>query len=269
MAHSRLLGAAILVLMVLALPHLRVAPTVAASTPTFSADVAPILFSHCASCHRPGEIAPMSLLTYETTRPWARAIRDQVATGQMPPWHATQPRGTFANDRRLSDQDRNTLIRWVDAGAPRGNPKDLPPPPRFTEGWQIGEPDVILRMPEPFEVPASGEVDYQNFRVPTNFSEDKWVQAIEVRPGARKVVHHILVFCAEPDGVTGEMPFAQVVPKMHLMHHGKRVERLIATTAPGTNAMILPPGEALLIKAGATLRFQIHYTADGTAAADR
>ena len=269
MAKTRLLCATVVVITGLALPLIGLTPATSASTPTFSADVAPILFKHCASCHRPGEIAPMSLLTYETTRPWARSIREQVASGQMPPWHATQPPGTFANDRRLSEQERNTLIRWVDAGAPQGRPKDLPPPPKFSEGWEIGEPDTILSMANEFEVPESGVIAYQNFQVPTNFTDDKWVQAIEVRPGARKVVHHILVFCREPDAAVRPVPFTQLVPKRPLLHGGRRPEKLIATTAPGTNAMILPPGKALLIKAGAVLRFQIHYTTNGTAARDK
>jgi hypothetical protein len=261
------LFATVFVVTVLALPVISTTQKISASTPTFSADVAPILFKNCASCHRPGEIAPMSLLTYENARPWARSIRQQVASGQMPPWHATQPRGTFANDRRLSDKERDTLIRWVDAGAPQGDPKDLPPQPKFADGWEIGAPDTVLSMSKEFNVPASGEIDYQNFQVPTNFTEDKWVQAIEVRPGTRSVVHHILVFCHEPDAKGTEMPYISVVPKA--LHQWKQFDRLIATTAPGTNAMILPPGQALLIKAGAVLRFQIHYTSNGTAAKDR
>jgi len=252
---------------VMALPLFSASPETSASTPTFSADVAPILFKNCAGCHRPGEIAPMSLLTYESARPWARSIREQVATGQMPPWHATQPRGTFSNDRRLTDKERDTLIRWVDAGAPQGNPKDLPPQPNFADGWQIGKPDLVLSMPKEFNVPATGEIAYQNITVPTNFTEDKWVQAIEVRPGTRAVVHHILVFCREPGTELSPMPYKMVVPQMQ--HEWKRFDRLIATTAPGTNAMILSPGQGLLIKAGAVLRFQIHYTANGTAAKDR
>src|SRR5262249_18298067 len=161
--------------------------------PTFTKDIAPIIYKNCTGCHRPGEIAPMSLLTYEEVRPWARAIREQVAQGTMPPWHASAPRGTFSNDRRLSDQERESVIRWVDSGASRGEPGDLMPAPRFADGWEIGTPDVVLSMPSEFEVPASGTVPYQYFQVPTNFKEDKWVQAVEVRPGARSVVHHVLV----------------------------------------------------------------------------
>src|SRR6516162_791630 len=106
-------------------------PAVAAGAPTFSKEVAPLLYKNCATCHRPGEIAPMSLLTYEQVRPWAKSIREKVLSGQMPPWHAAEPRGTFLNDRRLTDDEKKTLVAWIDAGAPQGEPKDLPPAPQF------------------------------------------------------------------------------------------------------------------------------------------
>ena len=130
----------------------------------------------------------MSLLSYEDARPWAKAIREKVAVGNMPPWHATQAHGTFSNDRRLSEKDKETLIRWADGGAPKGDPKDLPPAPKFVEGWEIGTPDAVISMPREFEVKESGTIAYQFFEAPTNFTEDKWIQAIEVRPGARSVV---------------------------------------------------------------------------------
>jgi hypothetical protein len=251
------------------------------SAPTFSKDVAPILYRNCATCHRPGEIAPMSLLTYEDARPWAQAIREQVARGDMPPWHADSPHGTFSNDRRLSDQEKDILMRWVDAGAPRGNPKDLPPQPKFAEGWTIGTPDAVISMGKEFEVPASGTIGYQYISAPTNFTEDKWVQAIEVRPGARSVVHHVLVFCREagearPNAFVPDLPklpAGELRPRaLGLARPEQRPGKpgvLIATTAPGTNAMVFEPGTALLIKAGSVLVFQIHYTANGTATKDR
>ena len=250
------------------------------ATPTFSKDVAPILYKNCANCHRPGEIAPMSLLTYENARPWARAIREQVALGNMPPWHATQPRGTFSNDRRLTEQEKDTLIRWADAGAPKGDPKDQPPIPKFVDGWEIGTPDAVISMPKEFEVPASGTVAYQFFEAPTNFTEDKWVQAIEVRPGTRSVVHHVLVFCREPGSRRIAPSFtpvgARVPGSSQEDSHGRSGSpqptgpgSLIATTAPGTNAMIYKPGAALLVKAGSVLLFQVHYTSNGAAAKDR
>jgi hypothetical protein len=250
------------------------------SAPTFSRDVAPILFKNCAGCHRPGEIAPMPLLTYEQTRPWAKSIKEKVALGQMPPWHAAEPLGTFSNDRRLTAAEKDTLIQWATTGAAKGDPKDLPPPPKFAEGWDIGKPDVVLSMAKAFQVPASGTISYQYFTVPTNFTEDKWVQAIEVRPGTRSVVHHILVFCREPDAQPRSPAFVQIPPKSGATARTAGPDHavtpqpsgpgtLIATTAPGTNAMSFEPGSAMRIKAGSTLLFQIHYTANGKAAEDQ
>ena len=181
--------------------------------PTYSADVAPILYKNCASCHRPNDIAPMPLLTYEQTRPWAKSIREKVSLGLMPPWHATEARGTFSNDRRLTDSEKDTLIRWASNGAPQGDPKDLPPQPKFTDGWEIGSPDTVFTMEKPYDVPASGTINYQYFKIPTNFTEDKWVQAIEVRPGVRQVVHHVLVFRQEQNAVRQPPPYAVLVPK--------------------------------------------------------
>ena len=250
-----------------------------AATPTYSKDVAPILFKNCAGCHRPGDIAPMSLLTYDEARPWAKAIRSAVALGKMPPWHAAAPRGTFSNDRRLTDQERETLVAWADGGAPQGNVKDLPPRPKFVEGWEIGKPDTVISMLKPYDVPASGTINYQYIEIPTNFTEDKWVQAIEVKPGVRSVVHHILVFSKEPGATPPPAAFTTIVPRPFAPKEGQKPIDpnatlagirgvLIATTAPGTNAMTFQPGSALLIKAGSILTFQIHYTANGTPTSD-
>lgn len=243
----------------------------APSTPTFTKDVAPVLYKNCVSCHRPGDVAPMSLLTYEDAKPWAASIREKVSTGAMPPWHATQSHETFLNDRRLTDAEKKTLVAWASNGAPKGDLKDLPPVPKLAEGWQIGKPDLVLSMKEDYQVPATGTIVYQNFTIPTNFTEDKWVQAIEVRPGTRSVVHHILVFCKEPEGATHPIAYKSTVPKMP--ERGSRGNSsgptLIASTAPGTNALTFPEHTALLIRAGSTVIFQIHYTANGTASKDR
>ena len=252
----------------------------AAGAPTFSKDVAPLLYKNCATCHRPGEIAPMSLLTFEQVRPWAKSIREKVLSGQMPPWHAAQPRGTFGNDRRLTDAEKNTLTAWVDAGAPQGDAKDLPPVPQFAEGWEIGKPDLVLSMPKPYDVPASGTIAYQFVSIPTNFTEDEWIQAIEIRPGNRSVVHHILAFVREPGKQAQPPAFLTVVPRIQRatasrdgnapqQGQGGGMGALIATTAPGTNAMIFEPGWALKIPAGAVVLFQVHYTANGKAATDQ
>ena len=244
-----------------------------AATPTFTKDVAPIIYQNCASCHRPGDIGPMPLLTYEQVRPWARSIKEKVSLGLMPPWHSTQAHGVFSNDRRLSDADKNTLVQWASNGAPEGNPKDLPAPPKFTEGWEIGKPDAVLTMAKPYAVPDSGTIAYQYVTIPTNFTEDKWVQAIEVRPGARAVVHHVLVFVRTSGPAPKETAFVPVAPKNAKPGTrplgGGGPGTLIATTAPGTNAMTFEPGMAMKVQAGSSLILQIHYTANGKGASDQ
>ena len=175
----------------------RVPPT--ESAPTFSKDVAPILYTKCVTCHRPGEVAPMSLITYQDVRPWARSIREKVATRVMPPWFADPTYGHFRNDRSLSEKDIDTIERWAGGGARQGNPADLPLLPKFPNGWQIGTPDVVFEMATDYLIPPDGTVDYQYFEVPTNFKEDRWMQAGEVRAGDPEHVHHIIVSVIEPD----------------------------------------------------------------------
>ena len=274
-AHATVLGGAVLM-------SLGIGTSLAAApAPTFSKDVAPILYRNCATCHRPGEAAPMSLLTYKDARPWAKSIRQFVSSGQMPPWHATEAHGVFLNDRRLTEAEKETLTSWVDAGAPEGNPKDLPPAPKFVDGWQIGKPDVVLTMSTPFEVPAKGTIDYQYFTVPTNFTEDKWVTAMEIRPGARKVVHHVIVYMKQPEGTPMVSAFKPVLPVMPQRNRpnakaGAEARRrdsgpgvFLAGTAPGAPPMVFQPGEAIKIPAGSQLVFQMHYTANGTPASDQ
>jgi len=256
------------------------------AAPTFSKDVAPVLYEHCTTCHRPGEIAPMSLLTYEDARPWARAIRDRVVNGTMPPWHADPSHGKFKNDRRLSEREKDVLTKWVAGGAPQGDAQDLPPRPVYTDGWSIGQPDAVLKMSKPYDLPATGEIPYQYFEVATNFTEDKWIQALEIRPGDRSVVHHVLVYGKEPGTATRTQLFRQknppgpVSPTMtkELSDPAVREQQqrdalrrgpLMAQTAPGTPATIYPTGLAQLVKAGTVLTFQIHYTTNGKAASDQ
>jgi hypothetical protein len=251
----------------------------AADVPTFSKDVAPILYTHCTDCHRPGEIAPMSLMTYQDARPWARAIRDEVGDGTMPPWHAEAPHGTFLNERRLSDGEKDTLLKWAANGAPEGDPKDLPPLPTYADGWMIGTPDAIFEVDEPYTVPAEGIVQYEYLYVATNFKEPKWVQAIEVRPGARSVVHHALVFyravpdiertpVLRPNVAQSRLPMptarGQRPPRA-----GLPPQRLLATYAPGTNPQHAPEGTAFRLEPGGILELQMHYTTTGEATVDR
>ena len=177
MTKRRLIYAAAISTIVLALTAIPSARTGFAGTPTFSKDVAPILFKNCASCHRPGDIAPMSLLTYENARPWAKAIREKVAAGSMPPWHATQAHGVFSNDRRLSEKDKDTMIRWADGGAPKGDPKDLPPLPKFAEGWEIGTPDTIISMPREFPISTAR----RTFGCATTFIHPSWQRGLPLK----------------------------------------------------------------------------------------
>ena len=223
-----------------------------AATVTFTRDVAPILYKSCVECHRPGEIAPMPLVTYQDARPWAKSIRDYVASRRMPPWPADPSHEHFANDRRLAEREISTIVAWVNAGAPKGDDRDLPPAPRFVEGWSIGQPDLVLQMSQEFEVPAEGVVPYKYFTVPTNLTEDKWVTAAEFRPGNRAVVHHIIGFIQEPGKKFGEGP-----------------QLSLGGTAPGDPPKRFPKGTAKRLKAGSSIVFQVHYTPNGEAVRDR
>ncbi len=162
---------------------------------TYSHDVAPILFENCASCHRAGEIAPMSLHSYDEVRPWAKAIREKVVKREMPPWFADPAHGKFANDSSLSEDEIAIIAKWVDEGAPRGELKDMPPFPEFTDGWQMGEPDYIIDLPE-VTVPATGPDYFPDFSFTAEVPEDEWVRAVEIRPSNREVAHHVVIFMA-------------------------------------------------------------------------
>jgi mono/diheme cytochrome c family protein len=233
---------------------------------TFAKDVAPILYEKCAECHRPGEIAPMSLLTYKDARPWARSIKDKVANRVMPPWLADPAYGHFSNDRRLSQKQIDTIVAWVDAGAPEGDQKDLPPLPKFTEGWTIGQPDAVVSLPEEIPVPAEGTIPYLYIKVPTHFTEDKWVQAAEIRAGNRSVVHHVIVFVQDPDGKTDAAVDSSPKGKTQAREgHGYK----LVGFAPGEQPKTFPDGMAKLVKAGSNFIFQLHYTTNGQAAKDK
>jgi len=257
------------------------------ATPTYSKDVAPILNARCVACHRPGEIAPMPLTNYKEVRPFAKAIREDIVEGKMPPWHADPQFGKFANDRRLSDEQVRTIVQWVNAGAPEGDAKDLPAPPKFTEGWNIGKPDVEFTIPKPFEVPSEGVVDYQYMIAPTNFTEDRWVAAAEIRPGNREVVHHVIVFVLPPESERGQpqtrdrfgaqcpesRPDAALLKRFQERLKAGREPReggpLLVGWAPGRQGAIAPAGAAWLVRAGSRLQFQLHYTPNGKPAVDR
>lgn len=239
------------------------------SPPTFTKDVMPILQQQCQTCHRPGEAGPFSMLTYQSTRPWAAAMKEAVETRKMPPWFADPRYGKFTNGRTLTDAEIKTISDWADAKAPEGDPKVLPPPMKWVEGWQIGTPDKVYQLPIPFDVPASGVIDYQHIIVPTGFTKDMWVQAAEVRPTDRAVVHHIIAFIREPQSnwfhgePVGQFFIAPQVKTKEQPDTSALPSDFLVGYAPGQPAEILRPGEAKLIKAGSDIIFQVHYTPNG------
>ena len=220
----------------------------------------------------------MSLLSYEHVRPPARAIREKVITRGLQSWCDDRRRVRFGNDRSLLQQQIDTIVKWVDAGAPKGDDNDLPPAPQFVDGWSIGQPDAVFAMEEEFQIPATGEIPYKYFRVPTNLTEDRWIQAIEIRPQARAHVHHVLVYYqAPPDGADVTPIIGQIGPLnrdaadpgagLRARLPGQR--QLLATYAPGTAPQSFRPGTAMRLPAGSRLVLQMHYTANGTAGTDR
>src|SRR5580692_10214358 len=244
--------------------------------PTFTKDVAPILQKHCQTCHRPGEAAPFSMLTYEETRPWAATIKMVATQKIMPPWYADPQYGHFVNERSLSADEIRTLVAWVNGGSQRGAPEDMPAPVNnFVEGWGISTPDKVFQLPNPFSVPAAGVIDYQYVIVPTGFKEDKWVQALEVRPTDRAVVHHIIAYLREP----GSNYFKDQKPGVFFIAPPPKTDEktdasalpsdFLVGYAPGQPAEILHPGEGKLIKAGSDIVFEVHYTPNGKPTTDQ
>jgi len=230
------------------------------SAVTFTKNVAPILYKNCAECHRPTGVAPMSLINYKEVRPWAKAIREKIATREMPPWHLDPQYGKWENDRRLSQKEIDSVVAWIDGGAPEGNAKDLPSLPKLASGWQIGEPDIVFQMPNEFTVPAEGSVPYQHFVVPTNFKEDRYIQALEARAGNLSVVHHIVMMVRDP---------AEQGRRGGQNRKFNIADGILGALSPGQTPFIAKPGQAKLIKAGSQLVFQMHYTPNGTESKDR
>ena len=185
---------------------------------TFNKDVLPVLQKNCQGCHRPGQIGPMPLLTYQNTRPWAKAIKEAVLTKKMPPWFADPRYGHFANERKLTDSEIAVLVRWAESGAPRARPRTARADRSFPPTDGTSQPDRVFAMPTPYEVPATGVIEYTYFVIPTGFTEDTWVAAAEVLPSNRKVVHHVIAFVRPPgsqwmkEAKPGE-PFVPVVHK--------------------------------------------------------
>jgi hypothetical protein len=236
----------------------------AAEPPTFAKDVAPILYKSCVECHRPTAMAPMSLMTYEDARPWARAIKQKVTRREMPPWGADPAVGKFSNDVSLTQSQIDTIAAWVDAGAPLGNRAELPAQPQFAEGWSIGQPDLVFKMITPFQVPADGTVPYTYITVPTNLKEDIWIRGVEFKPTDRRVVHHII-----SDLVEGNGKPVDPEPKVTRDRTRVMVPGGIGGLAPGRLYGVFEEGTARRIPAGADIVLQMHYTTIGEAITDQ
>jgi hypothetical protein len=246
----------------------------AADAPTFYKDVVPVLQANCQTCHRPGEVAPMSLITYEQARPWARAIKSAVVSKKMPPWFADPAFGHFANERRLSGRDIDLLSAWADAGAPAGDEKDAPAPLTFENGWNI-KPDIVVEMPRPFELPARGTIRYKYVLVKTNFKDDMWVSAAEMRPGDPAVLHHGKVWVRPPGSrwmeraIPGEAYEAETQRDILGRNAIEEGNDILGKFNPGLGAQRFDiEGAAKFVPKGSDLVFELHYTTKGTPAAD-
>lgn len=234
----------------------RVKPVDEGAEVTWSRQVAAIFQEHCQECHRPGEIGPFPLITYEDTQGWGPMIAEVVEQERMPPWFANPEHGDFSNESRLSEEEKALILAWVDAGAPEGNPEETPSLRSFNSDWRIAEPDTVVYMSEqPFEVPAEGIVDYQWYFADPGFTEDTWIKAAEAKPGAPDVVHHVTIYIKPPD-----VPFS--------LRMNDRIA-LLAGFNPGGDPWRAPPGMAVKIPAGAQLVFEMHYTPNGIPQEDR
>ncbi|MBX3279830.1 MAG: hypothetical protein KF868_17650 [Acidobacteria bacterium] len=231
---------------------------------TFSKDIAPIFRARCEECHRAGGVAPMALSTYEQSRPWARSIREKVASREMPPFHAAGPLGRYRNDPRLTDAEIAAIVKWVDAGAPKGNAKDMPPPRSFDDrAWAKGEPDLVLKVKQPYTVRASERDQYSFFVFDYVFPEDVWIRSVDTRPGNLKVVHHANTHVVPPGFKVPEEGFIAGD-----FDPGARGTVMMAGWAPGVEAVFLPEAVGVRIPKGVRLGIQVHYAPTDTDAID-
>ncbi|MXW01754.1 MAG: thiol-disulfide isomerase [Holophagales bacterium] len=242
----------------------------AADDVTFSRDVAPILNRHCVGCHRAGEIAPMSLATYREARPWARSIQRAVTSRAMPPWFAAPAVGEWANDPTLSEEEIGTIVAWVERGAPPGDPKLMPEPPRFTEGWQLGEPDYVIELPA-VTVPADGPDLFLNQFVTIDIPERRWIRAVEFRPGAPRVNHHQLAFKADFTGMVEDgVPLTpQGALRASGSVDGRGYFNVLAMWGAGTAPTEFREGAGRWIEPGAVVVMNQHYHPNGEEQTDR
>ena len=245
----------------------------APGAPTFSATIAPILYANCVTCHRPGEAAPFPLITYDDVKKRGKLIAKVTRSRYMPPWHAVHGYGEFADERRLSDEQIAAIGEWVNKGMPRGDLKQLPTLPQFTDGWQLGKPDLILEMPAGFTVPAGGPDIYRNFALPTGLTEDKWVRAVEFRPSARKVVHHALFSYVRGGAVDklagrgGQPGFGGGMPVALVPGFAPAGE--LGGWAVGTTPRFLPENLARPLAKGSDFILQLHFHPTGRPEVER
>jgi hypothetical protein len=273
---------AVVATLLLLVPVVALAANTAADVvdePTFARDIAPIFQAKCQSCHQPESVAPMSLLTYEQTRPWARSIKRAVAIRDMPPWHIDKNVGIrhFKNDRSLTDAEISTIVRWVDNGAPMGDAADLPKPVEWPDPkeWQLapefGQPDLIVRS-QPFTVPVAGQDKWWRPTVDTGLTEPRWVKAIEVRPShpnGKKVVHHVLAsLIQEEDAITGLASTAAEAPETVTPGRRPMGAGLFMEWAVGKVGEVFPEGTGKLMLPGSQIRWEVHYHSIGQEVAD-
>ena len=281
--------AALALLIMFAIPHTqalqsKVAPgqlpgraaQSATPPPTFYRDVLPVLQQHCQRCHRAGQIAPFSLVSYGDARQHAALIANVVSQRLMPPWFADPRFGHFSNDPTLTPQEISILVAWVTANSPAGEESDATAPIHWTAGWSIPAPDQIVQMPKEVTIPANGDVDYTYEIVPTKFAKDEWIQMSEVRPSSRENVHHAVVYIRPPDskwlrGAPVGVPFTAADLTDEDSRHGAHWTDadVLLVYAPGSSPDQWPAGMAKFVPAGSDLIFQMHYTTHGRAASDQ
>jgi hypothetical protein len=242
----------------------RPATAVPKEPPTFAKDIAPIFERRCVECHRAGGAAPMSLVTYDETRPWARSIREKVATREMPPFHAAGPVGRYVNDPRLTEPEIDTIVRWVDGGALKGGLKKLARPREWKNEWAHGEPDLVLTVKQPFVVSPGKKDQYAFFFFDYVFPDDTWIRAVDTRPGNLKAVHHANTHVVPPH--IKAPPEGVIVGDFDPTARGTV---MLAGWAPGVTSVALPEGTAIRLPKGMRLGIQIHYAPSDREMSDR
>ncbi|MDB5352141.1 MAG: Copper type ascorbate-dependent monooxygenase, C-terminal domain protein [Planctomycetota bacterium] len=234
--------------------------------PTYSKDVAPILQKNCQECHRPGQVAPFSLLTYAQAKKRATDLAHVTSEKIMPPWPAsTKVGGPFRDQRVLSDAEVATLTAWAEAGAPEGNPKDAPEPRKFSSTWTLGEPDLVLTVPEPYQIFASGDDEFRVFVLKTNFPTDRWIRAVDFKPGNRKVVHHILAGI-DTSGRARQLDAKDKEPGYPAVGgfgDGVPLRGFLPIWTPGSRPRYAPEGSGYVLPAGGDVLIQVHYHRSG------